>query len=112
MTAHSALSRYVDPSPVPVFGIAALDMTGVGWSLRVACQIAVDDRPDGYCQLPVGHGGAHEARPGGQAIGPAANRRRPSTVDGGVDEPAAFPRAREHTSVLVRQVPERLLRPR
>jgi hypothetical protein len=112
MATDSALSRSVDPPPAPVFGIAALDMTGVGWSLRVACQIAVDDRSDGYCRLPVGHGGAHQAGPAQHDIGPAANPHRPSTVDGGDGRPAAIWRAGEHTSALVWQVPERLLRPR
>ena len=111
MAIDSALSRSADPSPVPVFGIAALDMTGVGWSLRVACQIAVDDRPDGYCRLPVGHGGAHEAGPAQHGVDPPANPPWRAAVDGGADGPAAFRRAGENTSPLW-LVPERLLRPR
>lgn len=113
MAIDSALFTSVDPSPAPTFSIAALDMTGVGWSLRTACQIAVEDRPDGYCRLPVGHGGAHEARPAKHRVAPPAGARGSSTgSDGDVDEPDAIARAWDETSALAWQRPGRLLRPR
>jgi hypothetical protein len=70
----------------PTFRIAGLDMTGVGWSLRVACQVAVDDRPDGYCRLAVGHGGAHQTKPVDRPR-PESDARRVRTSTAGPDDP-------------------------
>ena len=113
MAIDSALSTSVDPSPVPSFVLAALDMTGVGWSLRVACQIPVEDRPDGYCRLAVGHGGAHQAGAAEHRVAPPTDPQGPSTVaDRDVDGSAAFPPPRDDMSALVWPVPGRLLRPR
>jgi len=45
----------------PRIRVEGLDMTGVGWSLRVPCQVALPGRAECYCRLDVGHGGPHEA---------------------------------------------------
>jgi hypothetical protein len=47
----------------PRIRVEGLDMTGVGWSLRVPCQVALTGRPGCYCRLDVGHGGPHAAEP-------------------------------------------------
>ena len=115
MAADSGLSTSFDPSPAPSFAIAGLDMTGVGWSLRVACQIAVDDRPDGYCQLPVGHGGAHQAQPADRRPDPDARRRFPVTAAGAAAASCTPARDRHDPlapPALMRQLPGRLRRPR
>jgi hypothetical protein len=113
MAIDSALSRSVDPSPVPSFVVAALDMTGVGWSLRVACQIAVEGRPDAYCRLAVGHGGAHQAGAVEPRVAPLVDAHGPSTgADRDVDGSAAFPPPGDDMSALVWPVPGRLLRSR
>ena len=77
-------------STTPTFRAAGLDMTGVGWSLRVACQAELDDRPHAYCQLAVGHGGAHQAQPADRQPRPETDRRvrRPLSRTVGPDEPA------------------------
>ena len=49
----------------PRIRIEGLDMTGVGWSMRVPCQVALADRPGCYCRLAVGHGGPHTAEADG-----------------------------------------------
>jgi hypothetical protein len=46
--------------PEPTFRPALLDMTELGWSLNLPCQVASDDSPDSCCRLPAGHGGSHE----------------------------------------------------
>ena len=113
MAIDSALSRSVDPSPVPSFVVAALDMTGVGWSLRVACQIAVEYRPDGYCRLAVGHGGAHQAGAVEHRIAPPTEPLGPPTgADRDVDGSDTFPTPRDDVSAPIWPVPGRLLRPR
>ena len=51
-------SSFVDPESK--FQPELLEMTAVGWSLSLPCQVTAPEGPVGYCRLPVGHGGSHE----------------------------------------------------
>jgi hypothetical protein len=103
-----------DAFAMPSFGVAGVDMTGVGWSLRVACQIEVGDRPNAYCRLAVGHGGAHQTQPVDRQARPADDQRRPIPRTTDFDEPAGAcaPSSGGHPAPspgtgLVRQGPRR-----
>jgi hypothetical protein len=75
-----------DASALPTFRVEGLDMTGVGWSLRVACQVEVDGRPFAYCRLAVGHGGAHQSEPVDRHPRRGTDARRLLTRTVGPDE--------------------------
>jgi hypothetical protein len=54
--------------PGPIFSPDVLDMTEVGWSLNLPCQVTAPEKPDSRCRLSAGHGGSHEELVGGEVV--------------------------------------------